>query len=528
MISIKNLSVAFGGKQVVNNVTFDIKPHEIIGIVGESGSGKSVTALTIMGLLSADADITSGEVIFNDTVLMRSGEKPDESLLRSFRGNHMSMVFQEPMTSFNPTQKIGKQLSEALKINTSLKKDEIKDKVIECFKDVGLRDPEHVFDSYPHQLSGGMRQRAMIAMSVILEPELIIADEPTTALDVTVQSQIVKLLKKINQEHRTSILFITHDLNLAREICDRIIVMKDGVIRESGNAQEIFNHPEDSYTRMLIEKVPSRTKKKSNVQSIQTAKSQDEYILSVKNLNVFYDQGSNRLFAKGRKKKQVIKDISFNIKRSEILGLVGESGCGKTTLSKAILGINTDYTGEISLNCNNRPQMIFQDPYSSLNPAKTIGWLLEEPLRALGARDHSKKMSGDELKQEAIDILKKVGLDETYYNRRPSQLSGGQRQRISIGQAVITKPELIIADEPVSALDVTIQAQIMELMLKLQEEMHLAYLFISHDINVVYQMSNRIMVMKEGRIIESGDTQEVFDNPKESYTKQLLLAESQY
>ncbi len=528
MISIKNLSVAFCGKQVVNNVTFDIKPHEIIGIVGESGSGKSVTALTIMGLLSANADITSGEVIFNDTVLMRSGEKPDESLLRSFRGNHMSMVFQEPMTSFNPTQKIGKQLSEALKINTSLKKDEIKDKVIECFKDVGLRDPEHVFDSYPHQLSGGMRQRAMIAMSVILEPELIIADEPTTALDVTVQSQIVKLLKKINQEHRTSILFITHDLNLAREICDRIIVMKDGVIRESGDAQEIFNHPEDSYTRMLIEKVPSRTKKKSNVQSIQTAKSEDEYILSVKNLNVFYDQGSNSLFTKSRKKKQVINDISFNIKRSEILGLVGESGCGKTTLSKAILGINTDYTGEISLNCNNRPQMIFQDPYSSLNPAKTIGWLLEEPLRALGARDHSKKMSGDELKQEAIDILKKVGLDETYYNRRPSQLSGGQRQRISIGQAVITKPELIVADEPVSALDVTIQAQIMELMLKLQEEMHLAYLFISHDINVVYQMSNRIMVMKEGRIIESGDTQEVFDNPKESYTKQLLLAESQY
>lgn len=521
MVKIDNLSVAFEGTNVVENVSFEINSQEIVGVVGESGSGKSVTALTLMGLLSKEAVITSGQIVFDDTLLVCEGKSTDRDLFRKFQGNQMTMVFQEPMTSFNPTQKIGKQVGEILELNTELKKEQIKERVLESFRDVGLNDAEHVYESYPHQLSGGMRQRAMIAMSVILRPKLIIADEPTTALDVTIQAQIVNLLKEINQKYKTAVMFITHDLNLARRICDRIVVMKDGKVKECGETEDIFNNPKDQYTRMLIENVPSRIGKK-NVCDADKA----DNILEVRDLNVFYNESRNSLFSKAKKNKQVTKNVTFNIRRSEILGLVGESGCGKTSLSKAILGINKNYTGEIVNNCKTRPQMVFQDPYSSLNPAKSVGWLLEEPLRALNVRKGSNRMTKAEMKEEAISILKKIGLGEEYYNRKPSQLSGGQRQRISIGQAVITKPELIIADEPVSALDVTIQTQIMELMKKLQEEMKLSYLFISHDIDVIYQMSNRIMVMKNGCIVECGETKEVFENPQNEYTKQLLKLEN--
>ena len=385
MIRIEDLSVAFGDTEVVKHVDLELSGGEILGVVGESGSGKSVTALTLMGLSADTARVTTGRILFDGVTLQEAGRPRDKALYRSYQGARMSMVFQEPMTSLNPTQRAGRQVEETLRLHTKMTAGERREKVLEAFRAVGLKEPEKVYASYPHQLSGGMRQRVMIAMAVILQPELIVADEPTTALDVTIQNQIM-----------------------------------------------------------------------------------------------------------------CIRDRS-----------------------KAILGMNCHIRGEIRHHTI-RPQMVFQDPYSSLNPTKTIGWLLQEPLRAAGALDRTKVMTKTDMEAAAYDMLRKVGLEESYFHRRPSQLSGGQRQRVSIGQALITSPGFLVADEPVSALDVTIQAQIMELLQRLQEELHLAYLFISHDINVVYQMCDRIMIMKEGRIIETGDTEEVFAHPREDYTKLLL------
>jgi len=525
MVKIENLTVAFGDRKAVRNISFEINDGEILGVVGESGSGKSVTALTLMGLVSDEARITSGSITFGDTVLCRADRERDKRLLRSFQGEKMSMIFQEPMTSLNPTQRVGRQVEEILSLHTKLSKEEMKGRVIDTFNSVGLRDTEKVYRSYPHELSGGMRQRVMIAMSVILHPKLIIADEPTTALDVTIQNQIIGLLREINEREKNSMLFITHDLNLARRICDRIVVMKDGSIIETGDPQSLFGSPKEEYTRKLIEAVPSRVKGKksrSMNKAPDSAKKQDK-VLEVRNLDIFYRDGGNSLFSMN-KKRCVVQNVSFELRRGEILGLVGESGCGKTSLSKAILGMNRDVHGSI-VHHSVYPQMIFQDPYSSLNPSKTIGWLLQEPLRALGALEPSRKMSKADCRAAAYDMLRTVGIDESYFDRKPSQLSGGQRQRISIGQALITRPSFVIADEPVSALDVTLQAQIMELMLRLKEDMGLSYLFISHDINVIYQMSDRIMVMKSGKIVEIGETEEIFASPEDDYTK-LLLSES--
>lgn len=600
MITIEDLSVNFGRTEAVRHVSLEIPDGEILGVVGESGSGKSVTALTLMGLVSDEAAVTSGRILYDDTVLQEAGKPRDKALYRRYQGDQMSMVFQEPMTSLNPTQRVGRQVEEMLRLHSlpayfrgrdgvagmkssiadqpvqsglsracaerqaemaaraaterevrfcysRQQRQEMKVRVLETFEAVGLREPERVYGCYPHQLSGGMRQRVMIAMAVILHPRLIVADEPTTALDVTVQNQIIDLLREINTKQHNAMLFITHDLNLARRICHRIAVMKDGRVVESGTPEEIFECPREEYTRNLIEAVPSRMKRRkgrsayiaegqcmqerkspkaagteplSGTQVTENGSSWEEPVVTVKNLQVYYQEGGNSLFSRG-KKTHVVRDASFEIRRGEILGLVGESGCGKTSLSKAILGMNKQITGEIE-HFSSRPQMIFQDPYSSLNPSKTVGWLLEEPLRARGKLEPSQAMRPADMRQAAMEMLRTVGLSEEYYDRRPSQLSGGQRQRISIGQALITRPGLIIADEPVSALDVTIQAQIMELMQGLQQELHLSYLFISHDINVIYQMSDRIMVMKEGKIVEIGDTEEVFAHPREEYTRQLL------
>lgn len=518
MIKIENLSVAFDGTEVVKNVSLEIADGEILGVVGESGSGKSVTALTLMGLVSKEAVITSGRVLYDDVVLAQAGKPRDKALYRAYQGSKMSMVFQEPMTSLNPTKRVGRQVEEMLRLHTEdLTPEQMRERVLETFLKVGLKDAQRVYDSYPHQLSGGMRQRAMIAMAIILHPGLVVADEPTTALDVSVQNQIISLLREINKEQKNAMLFITHDLNLAKRLCHRVAVMKDGRVVESGTVEEIFESPREAYTKRLIEAVPSRAGKATKVRQENAS---GENILEVKDLNVFYREGSNSLFS-GKKKKLVVAEASFTIKAGETLGLVGESGCGKTSLSKAILGMNKDIEGSV-VHHSNRPQMIFQDPYSSLNPSKTIGWLLQEPLRVQGILDKSKEMTDKDREAAAFDMLHRVGMEDKYFYRKPSQLSGGQRQRISIGQALITRPGLVIADEPVSALDVTIQAQIMELMRSLQEEMKLSFLFISHDINVVYRMSDRIMVMKEGRIVELGDTGEIFENPKEAYTRQLL------
>lgn len=524
MIRIENLSVAFDGPEVVKNVSLDLVDGEILGVVGESGSGKSVTALTLMGLAAENAKITSGRVLFDETVLQEAGKPRNDALYREYQGARMSMVFQEPMTSLNPTQRVGRQVEEMLKLHTKLTAEEMRKKVLETFQAVGLRDVEKVYVSYPHQLSGGMRQRVMIAMAVILHPRLIVADEPTTALDVTVQSQIISLLQEINRKQNNAILFITHDLNLARRICHRIAVMKDGCVVESGLTEEVFENPKEDYTRRLIEAVPSRMKRRTAVLSRGISqgrlKATAAPILQVQDLSVYYREGGNSLFSR-KKKRCVVEKASFEIYPGESLGLVGESGCGKTSLSKAVLGMNRDVEGRI-VQTTVRPQMIFQDPYSSLNPTKTVGWLLQEPLRAAGVLDKRLAMSKADMEAAAYDMLHRVGMGDEYFHRKPTQLSGGQRQRVSIGQALITNPGFIVADEPVSALDVTIQAQIMELMQRLQQEMNLSYLFISHDINVVYHMCDRIMVMKEGRIVEVGETEELYRRPKEEYTKQLL------
>ncbi len=538
MIKIKHLSVAFDGPEVVKDVSFEIGDGEILGVVGESGSGKSVTALTLMGLVAETATVTTGQIYYDDQLLLEAGKPRNEALYRSYQGRKMSMIFQEPMTSLNPTMKIGPQVEEVLLLHDGKKggnrkengagqgvagwlserreeKDRRKNKVLDALRSVGLKDVERLYDCYPHQLSGGMRQRVMIAMAVILHPGLIIADEPTTALDVTIQNQIIDLLRKINQEQKNSLLFITHDLNLARRLCDRILVMQNGRIVEEGETEEVFTAPKGEYTKMLISAVPGRGGKKKSVRS-KDAKP----LVEVRDLNVFYRENANSLFGK-TVKKCVVHHADFEVYEGEILGLVGESGCGKTSLSKAILGLNTMVEGNVTHH-SNRPQMVFQDPYGSLNPTKTVGWLLEEPLRAQGALEPSKALTEKDRKAAAHDMLQKVGLGEQYYERRPSQLSGGQRQRISIGQALITRPGLVIADEPVSALDVTIQAQILDLIRRLQEELKTAFLFISHDINVIYQVSDRIMVMKDGNILEIGETEELFRKPKDPYTKELL------
>ncbi|MCM1113581.1 MAG: ABC transporter ATP-binding protein [Muribaculum sp.] len=531
MIRIEDLSVSFGRTQAVRNVDLEIAKGEILGVVGESGSGKSVTALTLMGLLAESGRITSGRILFDGNVLAEAGKKPDKALYRQYQGARMSMIFQEPMTSLNPTLRVGGQVEEMLRLHTNLGRRERREKVLESFAAVGLRDAEALYECYPHQLSGGMRQRVMIAMAVILQPDLVVADEPTTALDVTIQNQIIALLREINQRENNAMLFITHDLNLARRLCSRIAVMKDGRVVETGTAEEIFDHPAESYTKRLIQAVPTRLKParlksapqeaaRRPDQGSQDAKADAGLILEVRDLNVYYQEGANSLFGRG-KRRRVVEAADFVIRRGEVLGLVGESGCGKSSLSKAILGINRQIEGTVR-HYSTRPQMIFQDPYSSLNPCKTVEWLLTEPLLAAGKVDPSRRLSEADMRTRVLEMLCRVGLDEGYLNRKPSQLSGGQRQRISIAQALITRPGLVIADEPVSALDVTLQAQIMELMQKLREELDAAYLFISHDINVVYRMSDRIMIMKEGRIIEQGETDEVFRNPREAYTRTLL------
>lgn len=610
MIRIQNLSVAFDGPEVVKNVSFEIGDGEILGVVGESGSGKSVTALTLMGLVADTARVTSGKIYYDGQVLLEAGKPRDNALYREYQGQKMSMVFQEPMTSLNPTMKVGAQVEEMLilhdeelggrqakpkapgkgtaggqkqskfhgkeaggvqgrpksqgegavdgqhqpklqdasvgtekrvtrlgegqeKVSRQELKERRREKVLEALKSVGLRDVERVYDCYPHQLSGGMRQRVMIAMAVILHPGLIVADEPTTALDVTVQNQIIDLLKKINQEQKNSLLFITHDLNLARRLCDRILVMQNGCIVEEGITEEIFRDPRGEYTKKLIEAVPGRTGKKKSAfaqkaekrtnaeaSAVAREKEMGNPLVEVRDLSVFYRDNANSLFGKAIK-KCVVEHADFNVYEGEILGLVGESGCGKTSLSKAILGLNKLTEGSV-VHHSNRPQMVFQDPYGSLNPSKTVGWLLQEPLRAQSVLDPSKAMTEKDREAAAYDMLHKVGLKDKYFTRRPSQLSGGQRQRISIGQALITRPGLVIADEPVSALDVTIQAQVLDLIRKLQSELGTAFLFISHDINVIYQISDRIMVMRNGKILEIGETEEVFRHPKEEYTKELL------
>jgi peptide/nickel transport system ATP-binding protein/oligopeptide transport system ATP-binding protein len=504
LLEVNNLTIGFPGedgiRKVVDNVSFSMAYGEIIGIVGESGSGKSMTVQTIMGLKNRDAHILSGEILFNGRDLLKMSSEE----LAKIQGNDMSMVFQEPMTSLNPVKKIGWQVAESLKIHTALPDEEIQERVTAILADVGLPKPEELCQKYPHQLSGGMRQRVMIAMAMICWPKLLIADEPTTALDVTVQAQILQLLRKIHAEANTSILFISHDLNVVKEICQKVIVMYQGKIVETGNTEDVLYHPKHDYTKHLVAAIPR------NKEDIR----KEEIVMQAKDLNVYYSVKEHGMFGK-KENKHVLQNVDFYIRRGEILGLVGESGCGKSTLAKCIVGLNKNYTGILEVN-EEHPQLVFQDPYSSLNPMKKIGWILEEPLKVHGMKDKAER------KKLVSQMLTQVGLDPSYVERYPNELSGGQRQRISIGAALILNSKFIVADEPVSALDVTVQSQVLNLLLDLHRTHQLTYLFISHDLNIVRNFCNRVIVMYLGEIVEEAEVEEIYEDPKHPYTQLLF------
>ena len=509
MLDVTDLHIEIEDNIIPETVVYDfdisVSAGEIVGIVGESGSGKSMSAHAIAGLLSRKDMKKHGRIVFDGEELLSA----PRSKLRKIQGDDIAVVFQEPMTSLNPVRTIGWQVEEALRIHRDLSEEGLKRAAIEMMKLVELDDAENLYYKYPHELSGGMRQRVMIAAALICDPKLLIADEPTTALDVTIQAQIIELLKKINREKGTAILFISHDLSVVKTLCSRVVVMNKGRIVEQGSVDEVFDHPKEEYTRRLIGAIPKFCK-------IADVPVQDgaKPILEVKNVSARYKKVTGYLIP-GAKTKTIVKDVSFTMYEGEIMGLVGESGSGKTTLGKTILGMLDDTSGTI-IHHSDMPQMIFQDPYGSLNPTKTVGRILEEPLLIKGG------YTATERSEKAKKMLGLVGLDEGIRSRKPSALSGGQRQRVCIALALMMEPKLVIADEPVSALDVTVSEQVINLLIDLNRKLGIAILFISHDLKVVYELCSRIIVMKDGAIVEQGTDEEVFSNPQQPYTKQLL------
>lgn len=459
MLKVENLLVTIDGQRIVKEISFEAEKGSVTAIVGESGSGKTMTALSIMGLLP-NGGKAEGKI--------RLGEK---DVLGGSNGDYqISMIFQEPATSLNPLMKVGRQIEEVLQLHTGMDKAQRRQKVLEMLKKTEFSNPGEIYDKYPHELSGGMCQRVMIAMAMIHEPRLLIADEPTTALDPVRQRQIVNLLKKLNRREKTTMLFISHDLSLVRTLADHIIVMKDGSIVEKGTPEEIFKNPKQEYTRELVNAIPSGKKR--------TGENAVTLLVKADDVGLYYKEKHQR--------KQVAEHIDLRIYKGEIVGLVGRSGSGKTSLSKAIVGLNKYYTGKIE-NFSAGSAMVFQNPLNSLNPARTVSWILEEPLRI------QRKYTAAERKERVRGMLYRVGLSDEHLDRYPSELSGGQRQRVSIAAALIGGAEFVVADEAVSALDVTVQAQIIELLLKLQKELGLTILFISHDLRVVEKISDRIV-----------------------------------
>ncbi|MBQ1369206.1 MAG: ABC transporter ATP-binding protein [Firmicutes bacterium] len=509
---------------VIRDLSFSMEKGDILGVVGESGSGKSMTALSVIRLLKKTARIDSGEILFQGKDLFSLSEEE----LCDLRGLGISMIFQEPMTSLNPVLRIEAQVAEAIKLHAHmnshdsqngklLSAEEVHQKVIRVLTDVGLPDPEGVCRMYPHELSGGMRQRVMIAAALITDPSLLIADEPTTALDVLVQEQILDLLKEIHERTGVAILFISHDLHVIRRLCDRVLVMYQGQIVEEGEVKEVLDHPKHEYTKTLVARIPSVT----------TIPGKDP-VLQMDDVTIYYPPrgASSGLFRKA-KLEPYVYGASLKLFENEILGIVGGSGSGKSTIGKVLTGLHGIYDGTIQLfgkpltdvlKTDQRPQMIFQDPYSALNPAHTIGWTLMETLRSKGIR------TKEEQQKMALEMLKEVGLPETIFGRYPRDLSGGQRQRCCIGQALLYDPRILIADEPVSALDVTVSSQVLELLLKLQKERNMSMIFVSHDMNIVRMICHRVIVLEHGRIVEEGSAEEIFEHPKHPYTQKLIRA----
>ncbi len=506
VLEIKNLTVSFpskaGSQTVVDNISLSVDKGEMIGLVGESGSGKTMTAMAAAGLLRHRGAVVTGEIYLNGKELLSLSPKE----MRQIQGREIGMIFQEPMTSLDPAKTVGWQIEETLRLHTDLTKVQRKEYAIEAIKQAEL--PERVYNSYPHELSGGQRQRAMIAAALISKPSLLLADEPTTALDVTVQKQILLLLQKQCKAMGTAVLFISHDLSIVRSVCKRMMVLQKGIAVEEGSSDSIFTNPQHSYTKELISAVPDFSR------CAPEKKQESSTVLNVASLNAFYPASGGKLFGK-KAKTQVLNNISLTVHKGEIIGLCGESGCGKSTLAKCILGLHKDYSGSI-VHSTNRPQMVFQDAGSALNPAKTVEWILEEPLK------NCTQLTSEQRKQCVMEMLYLVKLPEELKNRYPHQLSGGQRQRVSIAAALMLQPEFLIADEPVSALDVTVQKQILSLLEEIASETGVAVLFISHDLRTVYRLCHRVLIMKDGAVVEEGTPKRVYGSPENDYTKALL------
>lgn len=551
MLKINNLSIGFLNQDVksnvIHNISFSLKENEILGIVGESGSGKSVSTLAILGLLSSSAHI-EGEILFNNTSILNYTEKEFQKI----RGKKIGMIFQEPMSSLNPTLSCGFQVAEILKVHTNLTSQEIKAEVTSLFNKVKLPRPEQIYNAFPHEISGGQKQRVMIAMAIACKPQLLIADEPTTALDVTVQKEIIQLLKELQQETKMSIIFISHDLSLVSEIANRVVVMYRGSIIEQGNSSEVFLNPQKEYTKALIKSKPNIKERLKTLPTVSNFinNTVNHTVYSSEERSSFHEKLYNQKplleivnlekeFVSGGfwfQQKQVVKavnDVSFKIYEGETLGLVGESGCGKTTLSRTILQLEKASAGSIFYKkrditklskkelklLRKEIQIIFQDPFSSLNPRITVGKAILEPMKV-----HHILNSISERMEYVMNLLEKVGLSKEHFYRYPHEFSGGQRQRIGIARTIALQPKLIICDESVSALDVSVQAQVLNLLNSLKSEFNFTYIFISHDLSVVKYMADQLIVMNKGKIEEIADADEIYNNPKTNYTQTLINA----
>ena len=552
LLDIRDLSISFLNQkratQVVHNISFSLGKNEILAIVGESGSGKSVTSLAIMGLLDKKRAQITGELLYNDISLLEL----EESALQKYRGNEISMIFQEPMSSLNPSLTCGFQVVEIIQQHTKLSKKKAKQLTLELFEKVKLPRPQQLFASYPHQISGGQKQRVMIAMAIACKPKILIADEPTTALDVTVQKEILQLLKELQEETQMSIVFVSHDLALVSEIADNVLVMYQGEVVEYASAKAIFTNPQNTYTKALLNARPSLDTRLKQLPTISDflentpktdvetpAKRQKRLeilytqppLLEIKNVDKTYVSKSG-IFSKTREVKAV-NDISFKLYPGETLGLVGESGCGKSTLGNAILQLvpttkgSILYRGEEIIGLPRKKlralrkdiQIIFQDPYASLHPRLTVGQAIIEPMKV-----HKLYGSQAARKERALYLMKRVGLEKEHFNRYPHEFSGGQRQRIGIARTIAVEPKLIICDESVSALDISVQAQVLNLLNELKRDFEFTYIFISHDLAVVKYMADQLVVMQKGKIEEQGEADAIYSNPEMEYTKNLIDA----